>query len=151
MTQPAWLWLTFIGVVMALLALDLGVLHREDREIGIRESLWLSAGYISVALLFGGWVWWQLGPQSGLEYYTGFLIEKSLSMDNVFVIAMVFTFFAVPREYQHRVLFWGIVGALDMRAAFILAGAALLERFHWVLYAFGLFLVVMVQLGQSIH
>jgi tellurite resistance protein TerC len=93
-----WLWLVFAGVVVTLLALDLGVLHRSDREIGIRESLWLSAGYISVALLFGGWLWWQLGAERGIEYFTGFVIEKSLSMDNVFVIAMIFSFFAIPRQ-----------------------------------------------------
>ena len=142
MTQPAWLWLSFIGLVFVLLALDLGVLHKGDREIGIRESLWLSAGYISVALLFGAWVWWQLGPQPGLEYYTGFLIEKSLSMDNVFVIAMVFAFFAVPREYQHRVLFWGILGVIVLRALMIGLGAALVSQFSWVLYVFGAFLVL---------
>jgi len=142
MTQPAWLWLSFIGVVFVLLVLDLGVLHKNDREIGIRESLWLSAGYISVALLFGAWVWWRLGPQAGLEYYTGFLIEKSLSMDNVFVIAMVFAFFAVPREYQHRVLFWGILGVIVLRAIMIGLGAALVSQFSWVLYVFGAFLVL---------
>ncbi|MCW5658139.1 MAG: TerC family protein [Burkholderiaceae bacterium] len=142
MTQPAWLWLSFIGVVIVMLVLDLGVLHKEDREIGIRESLLLSAGYVSMALLFGAWVWWQLGPQSGLEYYTGFLIEKSLSMDNVFVIAMVFAFFAVPREYQHRVLFWGILGVIVLRAIMIGVGAALVSQFSWVLYVFGAFLVL---------
>jgi tellurite resistance protein TerC len=110
MGKPAWIWLLFIAIVIALLAFDLGVLHQDDREIGVRESLLLSAGYISVALLFGAWVWWYLGAPSGMDYYTGFLIEKSLSMDNVFVIALIFTFFAIPRQYQHRVLFWGILG-----------------------------------------
>ncbi|MBB2488262.1 TerC family protein, partial [Mitsuaria sp. WAJ17] len=98
MGQALWLWLVFACTVATLLALDLGVLHKADREIGIRESLWLSAGYISVALLFGAWLWWHLGPQSGMEYLTGFVIEKSLSMDNVFVIALIFSFFAVPRQ-----------------------------------------------------
>ena len=102
--KPAWVWLVFIGVVIALLAFDLGVLHKDHHEIGARESLLLSAGYISVALLFGAWLWWFLGAQSGMAYYTGFMIEKSLSMDNVFVIALIFTFFAIPRQYQHRVL-----------------------------------------------
>ena len=102
--KPAWVWLTFVGIVIALLAFDLGVLHKDDKEIGVRESLLLSAGYISVALLFGAWVWWFLGAQSGMDYYTGFMIEKSLSMDNVFVIALIFSFFAIPRQYQHRVL-----------------------------------------------
>ena len=140
--QATWLWLIFIGVVVALLAFDLGVLHRDDHEIGIRESLWLSGGYISVATLFGGWLWWQLGAQSGIDYFTGFIVEKSLSMDNVFVIAMIFSFFASPRQYQHRVLFWGILGAIVLRAVMIGLGAALVTQFSWVLYIFGAFLVI---------
>jgi len=140
--QALWLWLVFAATVTTLLALDLGVLHRTDREIGIRESLWLSAGYISVGLAFGAWLWWQLGPQSGMEYLTGFVIEKSLSMDNVFVIALIFGFFAVPRQYQHRVLFWGILGVIVLRALMIGMGAALVSEFSWVLYLFGAFLVV---------
>ena len=140
--QATWLWLVFIGVVVALLAFDLGVLHRDDHEIGIRESLWLSGGYISAATLFGAWLWWQLGAQSGIDYFTGFIIEKSLSMDNVFVIAMIFSFFAIPRQYQHRVLFWGILGAIVLRALMIGLGAALVTQFSWVLYIFGAFLVI---------
>ena len=140
--QATWLWLVFVGVVVALLAFDLGVLHRDDHEIGIRESLWLSGGYISVATLFGGWLWWQLGAQSGIDYFTGFIVEKSLSMDNVFVIAMIFSFFAIPRQYQHRVLFWGILGAIVLRAVMIGLGAALVTQFSWVLYIFGGFLVI---------
>ncbi|CAA9415348.1 MAG: Integral membrane protein TerC [uncultured Ramlibacter sp.] len=139
--QAIWLWLAFVGVVVVLLAFDLGVLHREEREIGIAESLWLSAGYIAAAALFGGWLWWQLGATSGVEYFTGYLVEKSLSMDNVFVIAMIFSFFAVPREYQHRVLFWGILGVVVLRAVMIGLGAALVTQFSWVLYLFGAFLV----------
>ena len=139
--QAIWLWLVFVTVVVALLAFDLGVLHRDDSEIGIRESLWLSAGYISAATLFGAWLWWQLGAQSGIDYFTGFMIEKSLSMDNVFVIAMIFSFFAVPRQYQHRVLFWGILGVIVLRALMIGLGAALVTQFDWVLYLFGAFLV----------
>jgi tellurite resistance protein TerC len=139
--KPAWVWLTFIGIVITLLALDLGVLHKEDREIGVRESLLLSAGYISVALIFGAWVWHTMGAQSGMEYYTGFLIEKSLSMDNVFVIALIFTYFAVPRQYQHRVLFWGILGVIVLRAIMIGLGATLVSQFSWILYVFGAFLV----------
>ena len=141
MGKPAWLWLSFIAVVATLLALDLGVLHRKSREIGVAESLWLSAGYIAVALLFGGWVWHELGPERGLEYYTGFLVEKSLSLDNVFVIALIFGYFAVPRELQHRVLFWGILGVIVLRALMIGAGAALVSQFSWILYVFGAFLV----------
>jgi tellurite resistance protein TerC len=140
--QAVWLWLVFITVVVTLLAFDLGVLHRDDREIGIRESLVLSAGYIGAALLFGGWLWWQLGAGPGIEYFTGFMIEKSLSMDNVFVIAMIFSFFAIPRQYQHRVLFWGILGVILLRAIMIGLGAALVTQFSWVLYLFGAFLVL---------
>lgn len=139
--QPVWLWLVFVAVVVALLAFDLGVLHRDDRAIEVNESLWLSAGYIAVAVLFGGWLWWHLGADKGLEYFTGYLIEKSLSMDNVFVIALIFSFFAVPREYQHRVLFWGILGVVVLRAVMIGLGAALVSEFSWVLYVFGAFLV----------
>lgn len=138
---PAWSWLLFIGIVISLLVFDLGVLHKEDREIGVRESLLLSAGYISAALLFGGWVWWQMGPASGMTYYTGFLIEKSLSLDNVFVIALIFSFFAIPRQFQHRVLFWGILGVIVLRAIMIGLGAALVSNFGWLMYLFGAFLV----------
>jgi tellurite resistance protein TerC len=139
--KPAWVWLTFIGLVVALLAFDLGVLHKDDHEIGVRESLLLSAGYVTVALIFGAWVWWYLGAQSGMDYYTGFLIEKSLSMDNVFVIALIFTYFAIPRQYQHRVLFWGILGVIVLRAIMIGLGATLVSQFSWVLYLFGAFLI----------
>ena len=139
--KPAWVWLLFFGVVITLLAFDLGVLHKDDHAIGVRESLVLSAGYISVALTFGAWVWWYLGAESGMAYYTGFMIEKSLSMDNVFVIALIFTFFAIPRQYQHRVLFWGILGVIVLRALMIGLGATLVSEFSWVLYLFGAFLV----------
>ena len=137
----AWIWLTFAGIVVTLLALDLGVLHKDDREIGVRESLTLSAAYIGVATLFGTWVWWYLGAQSGTEYFTGFLIEKSLSMDNVFVIALIFSYFAIPRQYQHRVLFWGILGVIVLRAIMIGLGAAMVSEYSWILYVFGAFLV----------
>ncbi|MGE4124850.1 MAG: TerC family protein [Pusillimonas sp.] len=138
---PGWTWLFFFAIVLTLLVLDLGVLHKEQREIGIRESLILSAGYIAAALLFGGWVWWYMGAQQGLDYYTGFLIEKSLSMDNIFVIALIFSYFAIPPKYQHRVLFWGILGVIVLRAIMIGLGAALINEFDWVLYIFGAFLV----------
>ncbi|OYU85802.1 MAG: hypothetical protein CFE45_25570, partial [Burkholderiales bacterium PBB5] len=141
MGKPAWLWLAFAGIVVSLLALDLGVLHKHDREIGVRESLLLSAGYIGAACLFGAWVWWYLGATSGMDYYTGFMIEKSLSMDNVFVIALIFGFFAIPRQYQHRVLFWGILGVIVLRGLMIGLGATLVSQFSWVLYLFGAFLI----------
>jgi tellurite resistance protein TerC len=139
--KEAWVWLVFIGIVVTLLAFDLGVLHKDEREIDVKESLWLSAGYITVALIFGAWVTWYFGAQSGMEYYTGFLIEKSLSMDNVFVIALIFTYFAIPRLYQHRVLFWGILGVIVLRALMIGLGAALVTEMSWILYVFGAFLV----------
>ena len=139
---PALFWLGFLAIVVLLLALDLGVLHRKDRSVGAKESLLLSAGYIAIGLAFGAALWVLRGPQSGMEYLTGFVIEKTLAMDNVFVIAMVFSFFAIPREYQHRVLFWGIVGVILLRAAVIAAGAALLAEYAWILYGFGAFLIV---------
>jgi len=140
--KATWVWLVFVAVVATLLALDLGVLHKTEREIGVAESLLLSGGYIGISLLFGAWVWWFLGSQSGIEYFTGFLIEKSLSMDNVFVIALIFSFFAIPRQYQHRVLFWGILGVIVLRALLIGVGAALVSEFSWLLYLFGAFLVI---------
>ena len=139
--KPVWMWLSFIGIVIVLLALDLGVLHRKQREIAVTESLILSAVYISLGLAFGGWVWWYLGETAGMQYVTGFVIEKSLAMDNVFVIAMIFTYFAVPRLYQHRVLFWGILGVIVLRAIMIGLGATLVEQFSWLLYVFAAFLI----------
>ncbi|HEV2569973.1 TerC family protein [Sphingomonas sp.] len=136
------MWLVFIGIVMALLALDLGVLHRKQREIGVAESMVMSGVYIALGLAFGGWVWWSLGEAAGLAYVTGFVIEKSLAMDNVFVIAMIFTTLAVPRRYQHRVLFWGILGVIVLRAVMIGLGAAMVQQFGWVLYVFAAFLIV---------
>ena len=138
---PVWMWLGFMAIVLTLLVLDLGVLHRETREIEVRESLALSAVYISMGLAFGGWVWWFLGAEPGLNYLTGFVVEKTLAMDNVFVIAMIFSFFAVPRMYQHCVLFWGILGVIVLRAIMIGVGATLVAQFSWVLYIFAIFLV----------
>lgn len=140
--KAAWLWLMFFGIVGTLLIFDLGVLHREQHEIGVKESLWLSALYIGIALLFGGGVWYQLGPDAALKYYTGFFIEKSLSLDNVFVIALIFSYFAIPRLYQHHVLFWGILGVVVLRAIMIGLGSALVSQFGWVLYLFGAFLII---------
>jgi tellurite resistance protein TerC len=140
--KAAWLWLMFIGIVIALLVFDLGVLHRDPNHvIGVRESLLLSSMYIALALVFGAWVWWYLGAQSGMEYYTGFLIEKSLALDNVFVIALIFSYFAIPAKYQHRVLFWGILGVIVLRAIMIGLGAAIVSEWDWVLWIFGAFLL----------
>jgi tellurite resistance protein TerC len=140
--KPAWAWGGFLAIVLALLVFDLTLLHGKDRTIGVRESLVFSSGYIAVGLAFGAWVWWYLGAGSGTEYVTAFLIEKTLAMDNVFVIAMIFGFFAVPQQYQHRVLFWGILGVLVLRAIMIGLGTAIITQFSWMLYFFGAILVV---------
>ena len=139
---PVWMWLAFVAIVATLLALDLGVLHKKQREIGVTESLVLSAVYMGLGMSFGGLVWWYLGQTAGLQYITGFVIEKSLAMDNVFVIAMIFSYFAVPRHYQHRVLFWGILGVIVLRAIMIGLGTTLVEKFGWVLYVFAAFLIL---------
>jgi tellurite resistance protein TerC len=139
--KPAWMWLAFIGVVVALLVLDLGVLNRKAREIPVSQSLWMSAFYIAVAAAFGGWVCWELGPERGMEYFTGFAVEKTLALDNVFVISLIFTYFAIPAIYQHRVLFWGILGVIVLRAIMIGLGAALVSQFAWVMWIFGAFLL----------
>ncbi|MCC5618913.1 TerC family protein [Nostoc sp. CHAB 5836] len=139
--KPAWMWLAFIGIVIALLVFDLGILHREAKEIPVSESLIMSAFYIGIACAFGAWVWWYLGPQSGMEYFTGFAVEKTLALDNVFVISLIFTYFAIPRLYQHRVLFWGIIGVIVLRAIMIGLGATLVSQFAWVMWIFGAFLL----------
>jgi tellurite resistance protein TerC len=138
---PTYFWLAFAGIVVVLLAFDLGVLHKEDQEIKARESFLLYGGYVAIALAFGAWVWWSRGSQAGLEFYTGYVIEQSLAMDNIFVIATIFGFLGIPRIYQHRVLFWGILGAIVFRAVMIGFGAALVTQFNWILYVFGAFLV----------
>jgi tellurite resistance protein TerC len=135
-------WICFNLFILAMLALDLGVFHRRAHVVSLREAATWTAVWIALALLFAGGIWHFLGPQKGMEFLTGYLIEKSLSVDNIFVFVVLFGYFAVPRAYQHRVLFWGILGALVLRAAFIFAGTALLTRFHWVIYLFGAFLVV---------
>lgn len=140
--KPVWMWLGFLSIVLALLVFDLGVLHRDNHEIEVRESLILSTVYISLGLAFGGFVWWQLGAEPGMNYLTGFVVEKTLALDNVFVIALIFSFFAVPRMYQHRVLFWGILGVIVLRAIMIGLGATLVSQFSWVLYLFAAFLIL---------
>lgn len=138
---PAWFWLAFMGIVVALTAFDLGILHKEDREMGIGESLKLSLFYISVALAFGAWVWVERGAELGLQYFTGFFIEKALSIDNVFVIGLIFTTFAIPPKYQYRALLWGIIAVILLRGAMIGLGAAVVQQYQWVLYIFAAFLV----------
>lgn len=154
MGKPTWMWLLFVSIVILLLVLDLGVLHRKSKTIGVSESLWMSAFYIFIALLFGIWVWYSIGLQSATEYVTGFLVEKTLAMDNVFLISLIFTYFAVPPVYQHRVLFWGILGVIVMRAIMIGLGATLVAQFSWVLYIFAVFLVLtgvkMLMIGNKL-
>ncbi|KFC61760.1 Integral membrane protein TerC [Devosia sp. LC5] len=138
---PVYFWVAFIALVIGLLVFDLGVLHKDEHEIGAKESLTLYGFYVLIALAFGGWVWWQRGAEAGLEFYTGYLLEQSLAMDNMFVIATIFGFLAIPRLYQHRVLFWGILGVILFRAILIGLGAALVNEFNWILFGFGAFLV----------
>lgn len=141
MDKPLWMWIAFFGFVTFLLFLDLGILHRKDREISIRESLLTSAGYILMSLCFGGWVWYELGSESGSLFLTGYLVEKTLSLDNIFVMSLILTYFRIPREYQHRVLFWGIIGVVVLRGIMIGVGAGLVSQFHWILYIFAAFLM----------
>ncbi len=139
-TSP-WIWVAFNVFILALLALDLGVFHRKSHSVSIREATVWSGVWVALALLFNLGIYRFLGSEPALQFLTGYLIEKSLSVDNLFVFALLFGYFAVPAAYQHRVLFWGILGALVLRAAFIFAGSALLSRFHFLLYLFGAFLV----------
>ena len=138
---PLWLWFTFVGIVLALLVFDLGVLNKDDHEIGVAESLRLSALYITLGIGFGGFVWYQFGAQSAAEYMTAFVVEKTLALDNVFVIALIFSYFAIPRLYQHRVLFWGILGVIVLRGIMIGLGATLVAQYGWILYIFAAFLI----------
>lgn len=139
--QPTWMWLLFIGLVITLLALDLGVLNKGDQEIGVAQSLKLSAMYIALGLGFAGFVYWQMGGEATAQYLTAFVVEKTLAMDNIFVMALIFSFFAIPRRYQHRVLFWGILGVIVLRGIMIALGATIVTQYHWVLYIFALFLI----------
>jgi tellurite resistance protein TerC len=141
MEHTVWEWAGFLAFVVAMLALDLGVLNRKDHVIRPREALGWSALWIGLALAFGGFVWARYGSQPALEYLTGYVIEKSLSVDNIFVFVVIFGSLGIPAMYQHRVLFWGIVSALALRGAMIAGGVALLHRFHWIIYVFGAFLV----------
>ena len=141
MSVDLWVWPAFVGLILLLLALDLFVFHRDAHEVSFGEATKFSIYWIALGLAFGGLVFVWMGPEAGGEYLAGYLIEKSLAVDNIFVFALIFSYFAVPAKYQHRVLFWGVVGALVFRAIFIAGGAALLENFHWMIYVFGGFLV----------
>lgn len=136
-----WVWALFVALIVFFLALDLGVFHRQDHVVKFKEAMGWTVVWATLAVLFYVGLIVARGPEEALEFLTGYVIEISLSMDNVFVIALIFAYFRVPEHYQHRVLFWGILGALGMRAAMILVGAALVAHFHWVLYLFGAFLV----------
>jgi tellurite resistance protein TerC len=137
----AWHWLVLLGVIVALLVIDLVVFHKEAHDIETREAAIESVAWISIGVSFSLFIWWQFGGAATGEYFAGYLIEKSLSVDNVFVWALIFSHFMVPQKYQHRVLFWGIFGALVLRAIFIFLGVELIERFSWILYVFGAFLL----------
>ena len=141
MTADVVAWAAVAGLILVLLALDLFVFHREAHEVSMREATVFSAAWIALGLAFGLGVWAFMGPNAAGEYYAGYLIEKALSVDNVFVFALIFSYFAVPPKYQHRVLFWGVIGALAMRAVFIALGAELLETYDWVVYLFGALLI----------
>lgn len=142
MTESLWLWVGFNVFILAMLAVDLGVFHRKTHEVSLKESLTWTGVWVLFALLFNVGVWHYAGSQKALEFFTGYLIEKSLSVDNVFVFALLFSYFAVPAKFQHKVLFWGILGALIMRAIMIALGAALIHQFSWIIYVFGAFLIL---------
>jgi tellurite resistance protein TerC len=150
------LWIGFLAFVLAMLAVDLGVFHRKAHAVSLGEAAAWSAVWVALAAAFAGCVWAWFGPQRALEFTTGYLIEKALAVDNIFVFVVIFGTFGIPAIHQHRVLFWGVLGALAMRAAFILAGGAFLARFHWAIYVFGGILAVtglklLVSRGQEVH
>ncbi|MBA2647957.1 MAG: TerC family protein [Pyrinomonadaceae bacterium] len=141
MEYSIWAWVGFAIFILFMLSLDLGLLNRKAHAVTYREATIWSAVWVSLALVFGAGVFWRLGTETGLEFLTGYVIELSLSVDNLFVFLLIFSYFKVPSKYQHRVLFWGVLGALVMRILMIGIGAALIERFHWIIYVFGAFLV----------
>lgn len=149
------LWGGFIVFVLAMLALDLGVFHRKAHEVPLKEALTWSVVWVALALLFNVGIYFWFGSEPALQFLTGYLIEKALSVDNLFVFLVIFAYFGVAKAYQHRVLFWGILGALIMRAVFIGLGSALIQRFHWIIYFFGALLVVtgirLLQRSEEIH
>src|SRR4028119_2066371 len=135
------LWIIFSIFVLGMLSLDLGVFNRKAHEVRFKEALSWSIVWVALSLVFNWWIYHQFGRQKALEFLTGYVIEKALSVDNIFVFVVLFASFAVPKIYQHRVLFWGVIGALLMRAIFIGLGAALISRFHWIMYVFGAILI----------
>ena len=148
--KPIWMWAGFLTLVLLLLAFDLGVLNKKDKELGIAESLWLSLFYFVIAVAYGGAVWWAFetgnlttsdGTHAGIAYFTGYFLEKALSVDNVFVISQIFGYFAIPRMYQYRALVWGIIAVIVLRGLMIGIGAALVQQYAWILFLFGAFLI----------
>jgi tellurite resistance protein TerC len=151
LAKPIWLWLLFLGIVITLMVFDLGVLHKDDHELGVAESLKLSAFYIFIAILFGGYIWWAWsngtlvtsdGSNPVAAYFQGYIIEKVLSIDNVFVISLIFGYFAIPRKYQYRALIWGIIGVIVLRGVMIAIGAELVSTYAWVTLVFAAFLAL---------
>jgi tellurite resistance protein TerC len=156
MTDNPWIWIGFNAFVLLMLALDLGVFHRKAHVVTFKESIAWTVAWVTLALIFNLGISHYMGSQKGLEFFTGYVIEKSLSVDNVFVFALLFSYFAVPPIYQHKVLFWGILGALVMRAIMIFLGAALIAKFAWIIYVFGAFLILtgikmIVKREEEIH
>jgi tellurite resistance protein TerC len=141
MENSTFMWLVFIAIVLILLKLDLGLFHKKNRDIGFKESLWMSSFYIFIGLIFGLWIWSIKGLDSFAEYTTGFLVEKSLALDNIFLISIIFSSLAIPLKYQHRVLFWGILGVIVLRGIMSGLGAQIIARFEWVLYIFASFMI----------
>jgi tellurite resistance protein TerC len=141
MDVSLWIWIALLGGILAMLAVDL-VMHRDSHEIRLKEAAVWSVIWVSIGIAVGGLIWWGYGSEFGLQYFAGYVIEKSLAVDNVFVWAIIFGYFAVPRQYQHRVLFYGVIGALVFRAIFISLGSVLIASFAWILYVFGAFLIV---------
>lgn len=135
------LWIGFNLFILLMLALDLGVFHRTSKEVSVKDALLWTCVWVFMSFLFNTFVYYQFGQEKAFEFFTGYLIEKSLSVDNIFVIVLIFSYFKVPTEYQHKVLFWGILGALLLRVLFIFAGVDLIHRFHWLVYIFGGFLI----------
>ncbi len=141
MIATVYVWIGFIAFVLLMLALDLGIFHRKSHEVKIKEALIWSVVWISMAMVFNYGIYVFMGEVKAMEFLTGYVIEKSLSIDNLFVFIMIFSYFNVDKKYQHKVLFWGIIGALIMRSIFIFAGVALINKFHWIIYIFGAFLI----------
>ncbi len=142
MTESIWAWCIFLLVVLFMVVLDLGVFHRKAHVPSFKEAAIWSAFWVTVALIVNAVIWFQFGYQKALEFFTGYLVEETLSVDNIFVFAVLFNYFAVPPKYRHRVLFWGILGAIAFRLTFILAGTALIRKFHWVIYVFGVVVIL---------